>query len=129
MKKSIQLTDRFPVARKELFNAWLDSDKHGVFTGSTARIDPVEGGEHRAWDGYIWGTTVTIVPHERIVQTWRTSDFPEGSPDSVIELAFGESEGYTTLTIVHTKIPEGQEEDYRKGWVDFYFTPMHEFYG
>lgn len=129
MKKTLRLTDRFPVARTVLFMDWLDSEKHGAFTGSTARIDPVEGGDFSAWDGYIGGKTVTIIPHERIIQTWRTADFPEGSPDSVIELTFEESAGFTVLTIVHRNIPEGQEDDYREGWSDFYFTPMHEYYG
>jgi activator of HSP90 ATPase len=40
-----------------------------------------------------------------------------------------ETNGKTKLTLVHTNIPTGQEDSYKKGWEDFYFKPMREFFG
>ncbi|UCG00108.1 MAG: hypothetical protein JSV89_11340 [Spirochaetaceae bacterium] len=57
MTESFELSEVFPVGRKELYLAWLDSKKHGEFTGAEAVIDPAVGGRFTAWDGYIEGTT------------------------------------------------------------------------
>ena len=54
----------------------------------------------------------------RIVQTWRSSDFPDGSTDSRLEVLLEPAEGGTKVTLVHTDIPEGQGRLYEQGWVD-----------
>ena len=113
---------------EEIYNAWLSSDGHSQMTGSPAEVDPNIGGEFKAWDGYIWGKTLNMEPHRRIVQAWRTSEFPEGDPDSRVEIQLVERTGGTKITLIHTDIPNGQEESYKQGWKDFYFTPMHVYF-
>ncbi len=97
-------------------------------TGSAAKVDGKAGGKFSAWDGYIFGTTLELTPNERILQAWRTSEFPEGVPDSRVEILFEEAAGGTKVTLAHTKMPEDQVEDYRQGWEDFYFKPMREYF-
>lgn len=128
MAERIEVSDVFPVTQKALYEAWLDSGKHSAFTGSPAVIDRRVGGTFTAWDGYISGTTIAVEPFGRILQTWRTTDFPEGAPSSEIEVVFREAPEGTRLTIIHTDIPDGQGEGYRKGWVDYYFTPMKQYF-
>jgi activator of HSP90 ATPase len=86
------------------------------------------GGSFKAWDGYIWGKTLEVEPYRRIVQAWRTSEFPEESPDSRVEILLEESGGETKITLIHTDIPEGQGDSYKQGWEDFYFTPMRAYF-
>jgi hypothetical protein len=31
-------------------------------------------------------------------------------------------------SIIHSNMPEGQGENYKQGWKDFYFKPMKKFY-
>jgi activator of HSP90 ATPase len=62
------------------------------------------------------------------VQSWRTSDFPEESEDSRLEILLEEAEGGTKLTLIHTQIPEGQGEEYRRGWEEFYFEPLSQYF-
>jgi activator of HSP90 ATPase len=128
MTDRIEVTDVLPVRQKALFEAWLDSDRHSAFTGSKAVIDRRVGGTYTAWDGYISGTTIAVEPFSRIMQTWRTTDFPTDAPDSEIEIILEEVKDGTKLTIVHTDLPEGQGEAYRQGWIDFYFTPMKDYF-
>lgn len=128
MAERIEVSDVFPAGQKALYEAWLDSDKHSAFTGSTAVVDKRVGGMFTAWDGYISGKTIAVEPFGRIRQTWRTDDFPEDAPDSEIEVVFREVNGGTEITIIHTDIPDGQGEGYRKGWVDYYFTPMKQYF-
>jgi activator of HSP90 ATPase len=67
-------------------------------------------------------------PHRRIVQTWRTSEFPEDSTDSRVELLLEEVVDGTKITLIHTEIPDGQGDGYKQGWEDFYFTPMRAYF-
>ena len=128
MAERIEVSEVLPVKQKNLYEAWLDSDKHSAFTGSKAVIDRRVGGKFTAWDGYISGTTITVEPFSRIVQTWRTTEFPDDDPDSQIEVLFEEVKEGTKITLIHTDIPEGQGEGYRQGWIDFYFTPMKQYF-
>jgi activator of HSP90 ATPase len=114
---------------KVVYKAWLSSKEHSEFTGSKAKIDPKKGGAFTAWDGYISGTTLELEPFTRIKQAWRTTEFPEKSKDSIIEVLLEPAEQGTKLTLKHSNIPKGQSEEYRQGWVDYYFTPMAEYYG
>ena len=53
-------------------------------TGGEASMSDQVGAEVSAWDGYITGRNLELVPGERIVQSWRTSDFSDEHEDSVI---------------------------------------------
>jgi len=128
MAERIEVSEVFPIKQKTLYESWLDSEKHSSFTGSPAVIDKRVGGAFTAWDGYIRGTTFAVEPFSRIFQTWRTTDFPKDAPDSEIEVVFEEVREGTRLTIIHTDIPDGQAEAYRKGWIDYYVTPMKHYF-
>jgi hypothetical protein len=32
------------------------------------------------------------------------------------------------MTLKHTDIPPGQADGYQEGWIDYYFTPMKEYF-
>ena len=113
---------------ERVYSAWLDSAGHTAFTRSEAKIDPTIGGKFTAWDGYIQGRTVELLSGRRLVQTWRTKEFPHSSSDSRLEVQFEWAEGGTRITILHSNIPDGQGERYKKGWSDNYFNPMKDYF-
>lgn len=113
---------------RRVYEAWLSSGEHGAMTGGAAQIDPSVGGKFNAWDGYITGTTLVLEPYRRIVQSWRTIEFPAGAPDSQLEIVLEEHAGETRLTLKHSNIPAGQGSAYESGWVDNYFDPMKDYF-
>src|SRR5947209_3302051 len=118
----------FDAAPMDVYEAFIDPSKHAAFTGSTATGEPVEGGAFTAWDGYIEGRHERLVPGARIVQLWRTSEFPEGHPDSRLELELRpEAAGKTRLRLTHSGVPRSQAKSYEKGWVDHYWTPLRDY--
>lgn len=127
MTEHLTLTAEYPVPAQDLYRAWMDSAAHSAFTGAAATIDPSPGGTFSAWDGYILGTTLEVEPPRRIVQAWRTTEFPEGSPDSRLEIVFEDVEGGARITLQHSQIPDGQAPGYEQGWQDFYFAPLREY--
>lgn len=128
MSEQLELSIVLPAEPQQIYAAWLDSEAHTAFTGSPARIDPNVGGAFTAWDGYIEGRTLALEPFRRILQAWRTSEFPEGAPDSMLEVLLEAVPGGTRLTLRHTEIPDGQAAQYEEGWRDFYFAPMGEYF-
>jgi activator of HSP90 ATPase len=127
--EQLNVSATIPAAAEELYEAWLDTRKHSALTGSEAKCSSKRGGTFTAWDDYISGKNIELVPHSKIIQSWRTTDFANTDPDSVIHVLF-ESVGKnkTKLTILQFNIPNGQGDSYKKGWKDFYFTPMKEYY-
>ncbi|MEW5940865.1 MAG: SRPBCC domain-containing protein [Chloroflexota bacterium] len=117
-----------PASPEEIFDAWLSSEGHSRMTGSRAEVRKRLGGQFSAWDGYIWGVTIEMERPGRIVQAWRTSEFSKGDPDSQVEITLEKSKGGTKLSLRHSNIPEGQAENYKQGWKDFYFKPMKEYF-
>jgi activator of HSP90 ATPase len=128
MSEKLNLSVILPAAPQRVYEAWLDSAAHGDFTGSPAQIDSQVGGSFKAWDGYIWGKTLVLEPFRHIRQSWRTSEFPEGAPDSILDVSIEVEQKGTKLTLVHTEIPDGQAEQYRQGWEYFYFSPMKDYF-
>ncbi|MFI5236446.1 MAG: SRPBCC domain-containing protein [Ignavibacteriales bacterium] len=124
MEPGIKLTAIFQVSAKKLYDSWLNSQIHSSFTGSKAHIEPKLGSHFTAWNGYIKGINLILQPYGRIVQSWRTNEFPEGVPDSKVEILFEKHNSGTKLTIVHTQLPGGDEKKYEKGWKEHYFKPM-----
>lgn len=129
MKNGFTLSEVFNAKPSEIYNAWLTSEGHSAMTGSKANVDGRVGGKFSAWDGYISGSTLELTPDQRIVQAWRTSEFPEGTPDSHIEILLEVVQGGTEVTLIHSDMPEDQVDSYRQGWEDFYFKPMREHFG
>ncbi len=129
MTEELKLTVTLPASAKEIYETWLDSKKHSAMTGSEASVEARINGTFTAWDGYIEGTTIELEPNQRIIQKWRTTDFPSDSPDSRIEITLKEIEEGTIITLFHSEIPTDQAENYRKGWEDFYFAPMRSYFG
>ncbi|MHA1577110.1 MAG: SRPBCC domain-containing protein [Candidatus Thorarchaeota archaeon] len=128
MLEKLKLTVVLPVEPAEVYSAWLDSKSHSAMTGSEAKIESKIGGKFTAWDEYIEGTTAEMEQDRRIVQRWRTTEFPTGSSDSIVEIIFEAVVKGTKLTLIHTEIPEGQGDTYKQGWKDYYFTPMKSYF-
>lgn len=129
MKNEFTLTEIFHTSAEQIYKAWLSTQGHSLMTGSPAKIDGRTGGEFTAWDGYIWGTFLDLEENKRIVQAWRTGEFPEEAEDSHVQVLLEEEGGKTKVTLTHTNIPVGQRDSYKQGWHDFYFKPMKEYFG
>ena len=87
MPDSFQLETIVAAEPQRVFSAWMDGREHAAFTGGgEAVVEPWTGGRFIAWDGYIHGILLGVDEGRRIVQTWRTSEFPPEFPPVFIRL-------------------------------------------
>jgi len=128
MSTTIRQTVTFDAPPHAVFEALLDSKKHAAFTGSKARISRKVGGKISAWDGYIEGKNLRIEKDKIIVQSWRTTDFAEGDPDSRVMFHFSPKGKGTRLMFVHSDVPDRLAEDFRQGWIDNYWVPLKVYF-
>jgi uncharacterized protein YndB with AHSA1/START domain len=124
MPYTFTLTATIPASPEEIYQAWLDSIGHSEMTGGEAEMSDQVGAEVSAWDGYISGRNLELVPGERIVQSWRTSEFGDEHEDSVVTVVLQEVGGGTLLTLEHSNVPDEQRSYVEDGWQSNYFEPM-----
>jgi uncharacterized protein YndB with AHSA1/START domain len=124
MPYSYTLSAVIPASPAEIYRAWLDSVAHSEMTGSDATMSDEIGAEVSAWDGYITGRNLELVPAERIVQSWRTTEFADEFEDSIVTIVLQETEDGTLLTLEHSNVPDDQKGYEEGGWQSNYFEPM-----
>jgi uncharacterized protein YndB with AHSA1/START domain len=128
MPDAFRLTSTIPGLPERAYSAWLDTAAHAAFTKAQAKVDPAIGGKFSTLDGYAHGRTVDLLIGRKIVQTWRTKEFPPSSPDSRLEIQFEAADGATRVTILHSALPAGHGEKYKKTWMERYFQPMRAYF-
>jgi uncharacterized protein YndB with AHSA1/START domain len=130
MPYDFTLTTIVPASAQEIYEAWLDSLKHSEMTGGGEAVMSDEiGADVSAWEGYISGRNLELVPGERIVQSWRSSQFADEHEDSIITLTFEEVDGGTRVTLLHSNVPDEQTGYEEGGWQTYYFEPMAAYFG
>jgi uncharacterized protein YndB with AHSA1/START domain len=128
MPYTYTLTTTIPASARAIYEAWLDSIAHSEMTGSAAEMSDEIGAEVSAWDGYISGRNVELVPGERIVQSWRTTKFDDDHDDSVITVLLEDAEDGTLLTLIHSNVPDDHRSYEEGGWQSNYFEPMQAYF-
>ncbi len=128
MPYTYTLTSTIPASPQEIYDAWLDSIGHSEMTGGAAEMSDEIGAEISAWDGYISGRNLELVPGERIVQSWRTTKFSDEHEDSIITVTLEELDDGTLLTLVHSNVPDDHRSYEEGGWHSRYFEPMQAYF-
>jgi activator of HSP90 ATPase len=124
--KTIRQTVTFKAAPEDVYELLMDSRKHARLTGDKARISREVGGKIMAYDGYVEGTNLEIVPNTKIVQCWRGSDWPEGHY-SKATFALAKTKAGTRLTFTQSGVPNEQVEPIKEGWKEHYWEKMKAF--
>jgi activator of HSP90 ATPase len=114
---------------EQVYEVLTDPKLHGAFTGTVVTGEPIEGGTFTASSGYIHGTYEKLDPNKLIVQSWTTTEWPKGAGPSRLELALEDAGDGTELTMTHSEVPVGQAENYRQGWIDYYWNPLRAHFG
>lgn len=75
--RTVRQSVTFKAGPREVYEMLMDSRKHSAFTGDKVTISRKTGGRFKVGE-YIRGMNLELVPNEKIVQSWRGSDWPEG---------------------------------------------------
>ena len=123
LAKTIRQSVTFKAKPHEIYELLMDSDKHSRLTGSMVKNDRNIGSEFSVYGGDIQGINLELVPDQKIVQSWRYSNWPEGHY-SKATFSLREVSGGTRLIFTQTGVPDEFYEDIKQGWQYYYWGPM-----
>ena len=128
MAEALEFSFQVPVYPERVYRAWLDGGEQRKMTGQPARVEAREGGNFSLLDNGVEGKIISLTPHDKVVQTWRTPDFPQGSLASQVELRFEPTCTGTELVLKHTGIPDGHSQKMLRLWETELFRPMLRYF-
>jgi activator of HSP90 ATPase len=112
----------------EIYEMLMDSDKHAEFTGQEAKISREVGGKIEAFDGWVQGKNLELIPDKKIVQKWRGKDW-EKDVWSKVTFVLNEKESKTELSLKHEDIPDDKVNSVDKGWREHYWDKIEKILG
>ena len=122
----IQHTVLIRATPKAVYDALMNEKKHSQFTGERARIRAKTGAPFSCYDGYITGITLELEPAKRIVQAWRSQNWPDGHY-SIVTFALSKKAGGTQLRFTQIGVPANDYARKNRGWQMHYWQPLKEF--
>lgn len=125
--RTIRQSVTFKAGAGEVYEALMDAKKHSQFTGSAVKMSREAGGKFSVYGGDIQGVNLELVPGQKIVQSWRYSDWPEGHY-SRCTFSLKEVPGGTRLTFTQAVVPEEFYDNISQGWRDYYWEPMKKMF-
>lgn len=114
---------------KAVYEILLGSEKFTEMSGGReAKISSDVGGEVSLFGGAIVARNVELIPGKRVVQAWRSSDWPEGVY-SIVRFELSADGAATKLSFDQSGHPDEAESHLNEGWKQMYWTPMNALFG
>eukprot|EP00899_Mesostigma_viride_P003414 jgi/Mesvir1/13073/Mv06059-RA.1 len=135
-KRTITIVEKFHCRPQDIYEVFVDERRVSTFTRSKAEVKPEVGGRVSLFEGAIVGEFVALEPGKRIVQTWRSSTWPDGV-FSQVEMTITEPDvGNTVLKMVQTDVPVEDRfgnatvvDQTEQGWRGNIFTRIRAVFG
>jgi activator of HSP90 ATPase len=123
MSKTIRQSVTIKANPHAVYEILMDAKQHAQFTGAEVIMSRKEGGKFSIYGGDISGKNLELVPDQKIVQSWRYSDWPEGIYSTATFSLSAVAKG-TRLTFTQSGVPDEKYEDIKEGWKDYYWEPI-----
>ena len=126
MRNVIYKSVELPASAQDLYEMYLDPQKHEAITGMPASINEVSG-DFKAFDGLLHGTILNTVKSRLIVQSWRSVSFKDEDPVSTLIISFTPEGNSGRIDLVHLDVPDHDYDGVNAGWEKRYFIPWREY--
>lgn len=124
MCKTIKQSVKFHVSPDRIYQLLVDSRQHAALTGEKAKIGARVGEAFSTRGGWISGIQVDLSPGERVVQAWRTQDFPVGVFSMASFQLSATKDGGTQLVLTHRGVPKQMIPAIEKDWRESYWDKI-----
>lgn len=115
----------FAASPAEVFRALTDARRVRQWSGQSGRVPKTIGGAFSWFDGWVTGRVLAFEEGKRLAMTWAVSEWPDGTPASIVRMTFSGTAKRTRLRIGHLGLPNARESaSHKKGWEEFVFGPL-----
>jgi activator of HSP90 ATPase len=118
----------FSATADDLYTALTEPNHVAAFTGSRVEISQEAGGRFSLFDGSISGTQVELTPGKKIVQKWRSSEWPDGH-FSTVTITLADYDDGCHLSLVQQGVPASDYERTSQGWPRFFWERIKGTFG
>jgi activator of HSP90 ATPase len=118
----------FRATPEEVFEALVDAGKRRQWTGQKATGDSKAGSRFTTTDGYVFGRNLELDKGKLIVQEWKTKEWPDDAPFSIVKYTVKAERGGTRLSLVHSKVPSSMADYVKSGWIEYNWEPLKKFF-
>lgn len=127
MCKTIKQTVKFKASPQTIYDLLVDPKKHSAFTKHAAKNGKKIGTPFTSYSGFVRGLNVDLAPGKRVVQAWRTKDFPIGIFSMATFNLKKSGKGATELTLIHRGVPKELIPITEKAWRDYYWARIKSY--
>ncbi len=108
---------------KEVYSMLMNPGKHAKLSGHKATVSSRGGSKFSVWGGGLHGFTLIAVPNKKIVQAWRSEEWPDHHY-TVASYTFQSVGKGTRLVFDQYGVPAVSYRSISTGWKKYYWKPM-----
>ena len=116
MPKTLRQSVTFKAGPHAVYEALMDSRRHAAFSGMPARISRKPGGRFTAYGPYLSGVNLELIPGKKIVQLWRSKNWPKFHY-STVTFVLTKVKGGTRLDFTQAGVPDNDYKAKKSGWI------------
>jgi activator of HSP90 ATPase len=116
----------FTASPQRVYAALVSTKEFTAFSGMPASVTNAVGGAITLFEGHITGRNVELLPGKRVVQAWRTVDWPAGVY-SIARFELTAKGTGTHLVFDQTGFPEAERASLAAGWESHYWAPLRKY--
>lgn len=118
----------FQCSGDDFYNVLTTPDLVSAFTHQSVMFQAIKGGRFQLFDGNITGEFIELCPGKKIVQHWRTKQWPDWLY-STVTVNINQQEDHTKVKVTLVGVPKSDETMTRQNWERYYFTPIKRTFG
>jgi uncharacterized protein YndB with AHSA1/START domain len=123
--KTIKLHYFIHAAPEEVFSAITNPFSIELWSGYPAQMEAREGTEFSIFEGDIAGKNIRIIPNQQLVQEWYFGDSEE---QSIVTINLSPHKLGTKINLEHTNVPDEEAEEFTRGWNEYYWGAILDFF-
>ena len=127
MRSIISQSVVLPAPAERLFAMYIDPANHAAITGAPVAISAEPGAPFQALNGALTGAMLQIIPQRLVIQSWRSTKFNDGDPDSTLILAFTPEGTNGRIDLAHLDVPAHNYQSVVEGWETHYWGPWRRY--
>ncbi len=110
---------------EKVWGALVDPAMINKWGGGPAKMSDIEGAAFSLWGGDIHGKNLKVNPGKLLKQEWISKD---NDTPGTVTFTLKESNGVTTVALVHEGISDESHDDLSDGWKNYYLGPMKKLF-
>lgn len=125
--KEIKKNLAFNCSCDDLYEYLINAKKLSNIIGGKVSNPGKIKGKFSAYDEYIFGENIELIPGKKIVQTWSCLDYPNGQFSKLTIVFKKKTDKTCEIDFILENVPDELYEDIDMLWNEMYFDPIKDY--